>query len=65
MATGFIGSMYGTPLPPATAGLIGILGLAGIAASFLLNARALHRRSSIYRSVHRLPSVFERRWISE
>jgi hypothetical protein len=65
MAAGFAFNRFGTPWPPATTGLIGLLGLAGIAASFLLNAVALRRSSSIYKSVFRLTTVSQPRWISE
>jgi hypothetical protein len=66
IAAGFSGSLYRTPLPPAPPGLIvGLLGLAGIAVSFVLNARALRRGSSIYKPVLPPSGVSQPRWISE
>lgn len=65
MAAGFsIKGPSGTPWPPATTELIGLLGLAGIVASFLLSARALRRSSSIYKTV-RLSDVSRLRCISD
>jgi hypothetical protein len=57
--------LYGAPLKPEAAGFIGLLGLAAIAASFVLNARALRRSSSIYKPVLLRPTVSPLRLISE
>jgi hypothetical protein len=65
IAAGFgVLHLCGAPLKPETAGFIGILGLAAIAASFVLNARALHQSSVIYKSVLWRPAVSPLRWIS-
>ncbi|HEX5000060.1 MAG TPA: hypothetical protein VFY29_17700, partial [Terriglobia bacterium] len=57
--------LYGAPLTPVASGLIGLLGPAAIAASVVLNARALGQSSVIYKSVLWRPAVLPFRWISE
>jgi hypothetical protein len=56
---------YGAPLTPVASGLIGTLGLAAVAVSFVLNARALRQSSAIYKSVLYRPAVSPLRWITE
>jgi hypothetical protein len=53
------------PLETLPSGLIGILGLVVIAASFELKTRALRQGGAIYKSVHRRPAVSPLRWIVE
>jgi hypothetical protein len=66
MAAGFGAlHLYGAPLTPVASGFIGILGLAGIAASFVLNARALCQSSAIYKSVVWRPAVSPVRLIAQ
>ena len=57
--------LYGAPLTPLAAGFIGILGLAAIAASLVLNARALRQSSAIYKSILWRPAVSPFRLISQ
>jgi hypothetical protein len=54
---------HGKPLGSTVTAVIGILGLAGVAVSFVLNDRALQLNGSAYISKLRLPGIGRQRWI--
>jgi hypothetical protein len=56
---------YGQPLSSELSSLIELLGLVGVAVSFLLNYRAFQRNSSLYVSKLRVLGMARPRWISQ